>query len=301
MQGFQWSIIVESIWSILIVLALTWGALFFLDRLLNRFKERMLKKSEKEGEPPSESGKRIDTLMRLVRQGLRLTILVVAAAIVIGELGVQIGPILAGAGILGLAIGFGAQALVRDIIAGFFFIMENQVRVGDVAIVNGTGGLVEQINFRTMVLRDQAGTVHVFPNGTITTLSNMTKEWSAYVFEIGIAYKENTDRVIEVINEVAAALREDPVFGPPILEPVEGFGVDKFGDSSVVIKGRIKTKPIRQWATGREFMRRIKLAFDEKGIEIPFPHRTHYFGEASPPIDLRMREKQQQEEKPAQQ
>ena len=123
MEGFSWAAIVESIWSILIILALTWVVLFVLDKLLDKFKERMLKKSEKEGEPPSESGKRVDTLMRLVRQGVRLVVLVVVALIVLGELGVQIGPILAGAGILGLAVGFGAQALVRDIIAGFFFIM----------------------------------------------------------------------------------------------------------------------------------------------------------------------------------
>ena len=168
------------------------------------------------------------------------------------------------------------------------------MRVGDVAIVNGTGGLVEEINFRTMVLRDLSGTVHVFPNGTINTLSNMTKTWSAYVFELGVAYKENTDKVIEIVKEVASKLRDDPEFGPSILEPVEVYGVDKLGDSSVVIKGRIKTKPIRQWATGREFLRRVKQAFDEKGIEIPFPHRTFYFGEASPPVDLRLLEKAQQ-------
>lgn len=288
MDIVDWSGIARSAWNIFLILAVAWVGLFLLDRLINRAKDTMLRKSEQEGEPLSEAGKRIDTLLRLVRQGTRLALLFVVLLVVLSELGVQIAPILAGAGVVGLAVGFGAQALVRDIISGFFFIMENQVRVGDVAIVNGTGGLVQEMNFRTLVLRDLSGTVHIFPNGTINTLSNMTNEWSAYVFEIGVAYKENTDRVVEVLQEVGAALQQDSAFAPFIIEPLEIFGVDRFGDSAVVIKGRIKTKPIRQWATGREFLRRVKLAFDEKGIEIPFPHRTHYFGEASPPIELRL-------------
>ena len=288
MAGFGWSSIFNAVWSILLILVAAWVSLFILDKIIDRVSRSMIKKSERAGDPPSESEKRIATLMRLVRQFARVVLLVLVVLVILSELGVQIGPILASAGVVGLAIGFGAQALVRDLIAGFFFILENQVRVGDVAIVNGTGGLVQEMNLRTLVLRDLSGTVHIFPNGTIDTLSNMTNEWSAYVFDIGVAYKENTDRVVGVIREVADALQADSEFGPSIIEPVEIFGVDKFGDSAVVIKGRIKTKPIRQWVTGREFMRRIKMAFDEKGIEIPFPHRTHYFGGTSPPIDLRM-------------
>jgi moderate conductance mechanosensitive channel len=288
MAGFEWSSILNAVWSILLILTAAWVSLFILDKIIDRVSRSMIKKSERAGDPPSESEKRIDTLMRLVRQFARVVLLVLVVLVILSELGVQIGPILASAGVVGLAIGFGAPALVRDLIAGFFFILENQVRVGDVAIVNGTGGLVQEMNLRTLVLRDLSGTVHIFPNGTIDTLSNMTNEWSAYVFDIGVAYKENTDRVVGVIREVADALKADSEFGPSIIEPVEIFGVDKFADSAVVIKGRIKTKPIRQWVTGREFMRRIKMAFDEKGIEIPFPHRTHYFGGASPPIDLRL-------------
>jgi small conductance mechanosensitive channel len=288
MEVFDWNGMIKSAWSICLVLAVAWVGFFLLDKIILRAKDTMLKKSEQEGEPLSEAGKRIDTLMRLVRQGARLALLAVVLLMVLGELGVQIAPILAGAGVLGLAVGFGAQALVRDIISGFFFIMENQVRVGDVAVVNGTGGLVQEINFRTLVLRDLTGTVHIFPNGTINTLSNMTNEWSAYVFEIGVAYKESTDRVVEVIREVGADLQQDSAFAAFILEPVEIFGVDSFGDSAVVIKGRIKTKPMQKWVTGREFLRRVKMAFDAQGIEIPFPHRTLYFGEASRPIDLRL-------------
>ncbi len=288
MKELDWGVIGNAAWSILLILVLAYVGAILFDKGLARLKEKMVLRSEREGEPLSESGKRADTLLRLVRQVVRAVLLVMVALVVLSELGVQIGPILAGAGVAGVAIGFGAQALVRDVIAGFFIILENQVRIGDVAIINGTGGLVQEINYRTLVLRDLSGTVHVFPNGTINTLSNMTNQWSAYVFEIGVAYKENTDRVIKVIREVGAALEADEEFGSYIIEPVEVFGVDKFADSAVVIKGRIKTRPIRQWATGREFLRRVKLAFDEQGIEIPFPHHTLYFGAASPPVDLRL-------------
>ncbi|NQT02408.1 MAG: mechanosensitive ion channel family protein, partial [Planctomycetes bacterium] len=171
------------------------------------------------------------------------------------------------------------------------FILENQVRVGDVAIVNGTGGLVERVNFRTLVLRDLGGIIHIFPNGTVTTLSNLTNNWSAYVFDIGVAYKENTDKVIEVMNRVGSEMKQDEIVGSFMLEEPEIFGVDKFDNSAVVIKGRIKTKPIRQWQVGREYLRRIKLAFDNAGIEIPFPHQTLYFGEASKPIEVALLEK----------
>jgi len=207
-----------------------------------------------------------------------------AALVVLRELGVEIGPILASAGVAGLAIGFGAQNLVRDVISGFFMILENQVRVGDVAVVNGTGGLVERVNFRTIVLRDLSGIVHVFPNGTITTLANLTREWSAYVFDIGVAYKEDVDRVMEIMREVGRELRADEKFGHNMVADVEVFGVDAFADSAVVIKGRLRTKPIKQWDVGREYRRRLKHAFDAQGIEIPFPHRSIFFGEASKPI-----------------
>jgi small conductance mechanosensitive channel len=211
------------------------------------------------------------------------------------EVGVEIAPFLASAGIVGLAVGFGGQNLVRDVISGFFIILENQIRVGDVAIINGTGGLVQEINFRTIILRDLGGVVHIFPNGGINTLSNLTMEWSAYVFEIGVAYKENTDEVVTILQEVGNELRQDAVFGPVILEDPEIFGVDKLDNSAVIIKGRIKTVPIEQWKVGREFLRRVKQAFDARGIEIPFPHRTLYFGEAGKPLAVQLLERRQEE------
>lgn len=285
-----WEQFAATALRIIFILLLTWIGLIVLGKLLTRIQHKLSERGQQEGEPLSEANKRIETLMRLVRQAAKLAIWIVVALVVLREIGIDITPILAGAGIVGLAVGFGAQNLVRDIISGFFFVLENQVRVGDVAVVNGTAGTVEAINFRTLVLRDLAGTVHTFPNGTVTTLSNMTKEWSAYIFEIGVAYKENTDRVSEVIARVCGEMRQDARFGLLILEDPEIFGVDQLGDSAVVIKGRIKTKPIRQWEVGREFLRRVKLAFDEQDIEIPFPHQTLYFGEASKPFDLQLRE-----------
>lgn len=231
--------------------------------------------------------KQVKTLIGLLRTICLTLVWVVGIVMSLGQIGLDITPILAGAGIVGLAVGFGAQNLVRDVINGFFMILENQVRIGDVAVVNGTGGLVEAISYRTITLRDLSGTVHIFPNGTVTTLANMTKGWSGYVLDIGVAYKEDTDRVSNLMKEVAKELQNDPELGPKILEPIEILGVDKFGESEVVIKARLKTLPIQQWAVGREYRRRLKKAFDEKGIEIPFPHRTLYMGEASLPFTIK--------------
>ena len=267
-----------------------------VQKLFQRLEKHLIKKSEEEGEPPSESEKRIETIVRLVKQAALLGLWLTISLVILDEFGVKIGPIIASAGVVGLAVGFGAQNLVRDTISGFFIIMENQVRVGDVAIINGTGGLVEKIKFRTTVLRDLGGVVHVFPNGEITTLSNLTKEWSAYIFDIGVAYKENTDHVIEIMQQVGRTMWEDEKYGKLMLEQPDIFGVDKLGDSSVIIKGRIKTKPIRQWEVGREFLRRIKHAFDENNIEIPFPHRSIYFGEESNPFNLQLLEKKHEME-----
>ncbi|MFP4015370.1 MAG: mechanosensitive ion channel family protein [Chitinispirillaceae bacterium] len=235
----------------------------------------------------SEVEKRVDTLGKVLKKIALSTIAVLAFLMVMDELGIDIKAMLAGVGILGLAVGFGAQSLVRDVISGLFIIFENRIRVGDVAIINGTGGLVEQVNLRTSVLRSLDGTVHVFPNGTINTLSNMTHEYSFYIFEIGVAYKEDTDRVTSVVKEIGDQIMTEADFSEAILEPIEILGVDKFADSAVVIKARIKTQPIKQWMVGREINRRIKKRFDELGIEIPFPHVSLYSGEASKPISVR--------------
>jgi small-conductance mechanosensitive channel len=236
----------------------------------------------------SEAEKRAKTLGRIINSIGLVLIIGVAIMMILSEFGMDITPIITGAGIAGLAVGFGAQNLVRDIIGGFFLILEDQLRVGDVATINGTGGLVEAIRLRTTILRDLEGTVHIFPNGEIKQVSNMTKEFSYYVVNVGVAYKESVDEVMEVLKSIGEELSHDQVFGPLTLAPLEILGVDDFGDSQVTIKIRIKTLPLKQWAVGRELRRRIKNTFDERGIEIPFPHISVYFGEASKPFNLAM-------------
>lgn len=277
----SWEDIITSCLRIVMVLLLTWLAMKILRIFVSRLERNLLHESRKEGEPPTESQKRIETITRLVKQGLLLALWVTAAMVILQELGVEVGPILASAGIAGVALGFGAQNLVRDIIAGFFIILENQIRVGDVAVINDTGGLVEKINFRTTVLRALDGSVHVFPNGAIEKLANMTNEWSAYVFDLRVAYKENTDKVVEIVREVGRKLLAEDKYKVMMLGEPEIFGVDTLGESGVIIKGRLRTKPIRQWDVGREFLRRIKFAFDASGIEHAFPHRSLYLGEST--------------------
>lgn len=238
----------------------------------------------------AERQKRATTITHILNKVVTLVIMSIAILIVLQEVSVNITPILTGAGIIGLAVGFGAQHLVRDVIAGFFLILENQVRVGDVAIINGKGGLVEAIRLRTVVLRGLDGTVHVIPNGAIQELSNMTKDFSFALLDVGVAYKEDTDQVTEVLKQVAEELRQDSDYAQKILGPLEVLGVDAFADSAVIIKVRLKTIPIQQWTVGREYRRRIKKAFDEKGIEIPFPHVSVYFGEASKPFAVQVAE-----------
>jgi len=234
----------------------------------------------------AELEKRARTISGIVRKSAGVAIWVVAVMMSLREIGFDLGPILAGAGIAGLAIGFGAQNLVRDVISGFFILLENQVRVNDIAVVNGTSGLVEEINLRTIMLRGLDGTVHIFPNGTITTLSNMTMGYSYYVFDVGVAYKEDTDRVVDVLRQLDEEMRADERFRTIILEPLEILGVDQLADSAVILKARYKTEPIQQFNVGREMNRRIKKKFDALGIEIPFPHMSVYFGEASKPVRL---------------
>jgi small conductance mechanosensitive channel len=218
-----------------------------------------------------ERRKRAQTIGLLVRRALSGLIWTTAALIVLRELDVDITPVLTGAGIVGLAIGFGAQTLVRDVITGFFLIVEDQVRVGDVAMVNGIGGLVEEINLRTIVLRDVEGVVHAIPNGEIKTLANRTKDYSYYVIDLGIGFDADIDRIMTLVREAGAQLMAEPAYAPSILEPVEILGVDDFKDTTVTLKIRIKTVPLKQWEVGRELRHRIKLIFDREGVRMPVP------------------------------
>jgi small conductance mechanosensitive channel len=227
----------------------------------------------------AESRKRADTLTSVIRHLLNVVILIVVFMTILGQLGIEIGPILAAAGIVGLAVGFGAQSLVKDVINGFFILLEDQVRVGDWVEVGDKRGVVERVNLKMTVLRDLNGKVHFIPNGNIEVVTNLTKDFSRYMFDIGVAYREDPDEVMQVIREIDEELRSDVNFAPDILEPIQVLGLDKFADSAIVIKARYKTKPAKQWGVGREFKRRLKKKFNERGIEIPFPHLTLYQGQ----------------------
>ncbi len=252
-----------------------------------KLKKTLIKRAAKSQKTsPVEAEKRINTLIAIAQSATAIIIWSVLIMILLKKVGVDIGPVLAGAGIIGLAVGFGAQELVRDFISGFFLLLENQVRAGDVAIINGTGGLVEKIELRTITLRDFSGVVHIFQNGKINSLSNMTKEWSAMVFDMGVAYKEDPETVMKIMKEVGDELYNDPEFKEKIIEPIEVFGVDQFANSAVIIKARVKTQPIQQWTVGREYRKRLKYAFDKQNIEIPFPHTTVYWGDKIKPLQL---------------
>jgi small conductance mechanosensitive channel len=253
---------------------------FIAYRIVKAMVQKFEKKVRKEDAlVATEMEKRAKTLARIVQTALIAVILVIAFMMMIKELGLDIGPIIAGAGILGLAIGFGAQTLVKDVISGFFILMEDQYRVGDVVEVAGIGGQVEQMSLRITILRDLEGKVHYVPNGSIGTATNMTKEWSRAVLDIGVAYKEDVDEVMKVLKEVGQEMEKDMAYSQYILEPLQILGVSDFADSAVIIKVMFKTLPLKQWDVGREFRRRVKKTFDAKGIEIPFPHVTLYMGE----------------------
>jgi small conductance mechanosensitive channel len=285
-KGIEWSL--SNGLKIVLTVILTLIALQVARSLSNRFIALVLK----HGEDDQEFQKRTQTLGSILRYVLIITILIVGIMIILKEVGIAIGPLLAAAGIVGLAVGFGAQSLVKDVITGFFILLEDQIRVGDVVQVAGKTGIVEKINMRTTMLRDLAGNAHYVPNGAIDAVTNMTKEYSRYVFEIGVAYREDVDEVIEVMKQVDEELRNDPNYKDDILEPLEVFGLDQFGNSALIIKARTTTKPIRQWAVGREFNRRLKKTFDQKNIEIPFPHVTLYMGQdkqgQAPPLHVAM-------------
>ena len=221
-----------------------------------------------------ERRKRLHTVGATARRFFAILIWSAAALMVLRELDVDITPVLAGASIIGLAVGFGAQTLVKDIISGLFLIAEDQVRIGDAARVNGIDGSVEEINLRTIVLRDLEGTLHYIANGEIRTLGNKSKDFSYYVIDIAAGYDDNTDRMVDVVRDVGRELMQDPEYAGSILEPLEILGVDAFKATEVTLRFRIKTLPLRQGEVGRELRRRIRKAFAANGIVVPGPSMT---------------------------
>lgn len=280
-----WSELSRTLLRIALILVIAWVMLALSSRVIPMLRKQLQKLTH-----DPEQHKRLETLGRVLRYIAAVVISLVTVMLVLSELGISIAPILASAGIVGLAIGFGAQSLVKDYFTGFFLLLENQVHQGDVVEVAGLGGLVEEVTLRYIRLHDYEGSVHFIPNGSITTVTNRSRGYAYALVDIGVAYRENIEPVFDVIREVAAEMRADATFGPLILDDLDLAGVDAWADSAVTIRFRIKVQPLQQWTVKRAFLLRLKNEFDRLGIEIPFPHLTLYPGQArdgsAPPLHL---------------
>ena len=280
-----WAEVAQTPIRIGIILVISWIMLSLSQRLIPMLRKQLQKRTD---EP--EQLKRLETLGRVLRYIAAVLITLIAGMLVLAELGVSIAPILASAGVIGIAVGFGAQSLIKDYFNGFFLLLEDQVRQGDVVEVAGKGGLVEEVTLRYIRLRDYEGNVHFIPNSIIATVTNRSRSFAYAVINIGIAYRENVEEVFEVMREVAAGMRQDETLGPMILEDIDIAGVDAWADSAVVIRCRFKVQALQQWTVRRAFLLRMKKEFDRRGIEIPFPHLTLYPGQAkdgsAPPLHI---------------
>jgi small conductance mechanosensitive channel len=272
-QGWRWSGQTLTALRIAVIVVVAFVAMRALQRAIRLFRERITR-----GMNDPEDVKRAQTLGRVFRYLAAVIVTLIAGAEILNELGVSLAPVLGAAGVVGLAVGFGAQSLVKDYVTGFFILLENQLRQGDVAEVGGKSGLVEEVTLRYVRLRDYSGHVHFVPNGLITTVTNMGKEHARAVIDVGIAYREDVDRALEVMRDEARILRDDPAFGPRILEEVEIVGVEQWADSAVILRCRFKVLALEQWTIRREYLRRLKRRFDQEEIEIPYPHLTVYAG-----------------------
>ena len=259
----------QALLRIVLILAAAYVAAKFLRAGIERLELLLIRAAAASDTSLDSATKRIRTLTGVVWTISFGIIWFMAALLALGQIGVDLGPILAGAGIVGLAVGFGAQHLVRDLVTGFFLILENHLRIGDAAVINGTSGMVEAITFRTIILRDVSGTVYIFPNGTINTLANMSIDWSACVIDVTISFKEDSDRIMEIMRNVAEELRGEPKYGSLMLNPLEIFGVEAFTDTGIIIRARFKTLPAQQDAVGREYRRRLIKALEAAAIDLP--------------------------------
>jgi small-conductance mechanosensitive channel len=272
---------------IVVIIVAAWVLVAVLQRAIRAFRVRIASRFD-----DRESVKRAETLGRVFRYLAAVVVSMIAGMLVLGEMGISLAPILGAAGVVGLAVGFGAQSLVKDYFTGFFILLENQIREGDVVKLGNHAGMVEVVTLRFVQLRDYDGHVHFVPNGTITSVVNMSRGFANAVMDIGVAYRENTDEVVQLMRDTGRALRDDPAFAGRILGELEVAGVDSWGDSAVVIRCRFKCAPLEQWGVRREYLRRLKQAFDVQGIEIPYPHLTLYAGQdkqgEAPALPLRL-------------
>jgi small conductance mechanosensitive channel len=268
-RASAWGGVLVTGLRILVILIVALVAMRVLQKLIRLFRERITRSMD-----DPEQVKRAQTLARVFRYLAAVIVTLIAAIEILHELDVSLAPILGAAGVVGLAVGFGAQSLVKDYFTGFFILLENQLRQGDVVEVGGKSGLVEEVTLRYVRLRDYDGNVHYVPNSLITTVTNMGKGHARSVVEVRLAYREDIERALGVMREVAVQLRADPAFGPRILEEPEIVGVERLEESAVILRLRFMVRPLEQWNVRREYLRRLKQRFDAEGIEIPFPQRT---------------------------
>ncbi len=273
-DSFQWfgrGRLGARLLSSLVSITLTIAVALAVWELTNAAIARHLAKLSRDAQAARSA--RVRTLLPMLRTALSIVILVFVALSVLTEIGVNVAPLLAGAGVVGLAVGFGSQTLVRDVITGAFLLFEDAVAVGDVVQVGGLSGVVEQLSIRSIKLRAMDGSIHIIPFSAVTTVTNMTRDFSFAVLDVSVAYGEDTDRVAEVLKELGDELRLDAKFASLIRDDLEILGVERLADSGVVIRARIKTEPMARWSVAREMNRRIKQRFDRLGIEIPYPHQ----------------------------
>ncbi len=259
-----------------LILALAWAL-----RLIARRAIRLIHAALRNRTDCIEDIKRIDTLVRVARYAASAVIAILAAGLALSALGISVAPLLATAGVAGIAIGFGAQTLVKDVFSGFFVLLENQIRVGDVVSVAGRDGAVEEVTLRYVRLRDYAGDVHFVPNGEITAVTSRSREFAYAVLDIGVHYRDNVDDLFDLMRTVAAGMREDERHASKMLDDIEIAGIQEWGASAVTLRARIKTLPLAQWEIRREFLRRLKARFDAAGHEIPYPQLTLSFARES--------------------
>lgn len=281
--NFDLSNLVVDAVRVLVILVATVVLLIILRRTIPKAIEARVPRIREES--PEQLAQRSNTLSRAIMQAVTFIIWIVALLMILGTVGVDILPVVASLGVAALALGFAAQNIIRDYLHGFFIMMEDWYRVGEVATVAGIGGLVEEVNLRRTVLRDLNGTMHVIPNSNITLASNLTRDWSRINLNIPVAYRTNLDHAFGVINEVCQQLKDDATWGPDLITTPKVERVDNLGDSGIEIKILGDTKPIRQWALMGELRKRLKERFDQENIEIPWPHTKVYFGSSLPSAD----------------
>ena len=273
LNASQWGAPTIIALRVVAIAVVAWIAGAVLARMIRIFRVRIAGRLH-----DAEQVRRAETIGRVLRYLASVIVTLIAAVLILSELGVSVAPILGAAGVVGLAVGFGAQSLVKDYFTGFFLLLENQLTTGDVVRIADRSGLVEDVTLRFVRLRDYDGNVHFIPNNLITSVTNMSRGFAQAVIDVGVAYREDTDAVVETMREVGRGMRADEAFATRILADLEIAGVERWDDSAVILRCRFKVAPLEQWGIRREFLRRLKKAFDAQGIEIPFPHLTVYAG-----------------------